>query len=710
MIRQLKTPITLLVLISILSFNFFPPFLANAQQVGAQSVSSTLIGGLSCTTGGVLSQWLVSKIVTGIKSLAHQLLKQAGSFFKLGSFLYDTVVPIGDNLNDNREGVLDIAARCFARQILNDITARMIGSVRTSGRDAGNCTSSNPLARRNCPSFVRDWRRFMANAQHRGENIFRSVINSSSLCNNVLNLKNVFNANNEPEIKERDRTRVGNLNTFQERIRCTMPQGWTLQKYTNDFAGNGSWDALTRLAEPQNNYYGALLLSLGELAAQRAHEESSDAQEAKAGNGFTSRRGKPGNNCLVLSNNGRCVIYKDILTPGSVLSNAVYATINEELAWITNVDEWQELIAYVMKTMMTRILNLAEPSDYDQEVFPREKPLITPYNDDDFSGVSPFTGLPPIPPMPPTGSVTVCTDINYGGVCETLSADDPDFANNLVQGVIMNDAISSILVPPGTTAVLYMHSNYGGLFSNGTAASFTNTTSYNHDFTLIAASINNQASSIKIIVPPPPPPPSPTPIPLPAYGITLQTSGGQLVSTADPSSSANLSLYYSLGYLAVVGYPLNLTDFVLYDVNGGTLDSGDAVLIQNQFGYYFNAFAGGGSTLAADAWQLSNSEAFTIIKASGASGPISNRELVNFTSFSGHYMVAENGGNDLVNINRTTAGSWETFTLNIITTSPTIPAPAQPECNDGWDNDSDGQTDYTNDTDCVDIFDDDESL
>ena len=182
------------------------------------------------------------------------------------------------------------------------------------------------------------------------------------------------------------------------------------------------------------------------------------------------------------------------------------------------------------------------------------------------------------------------------------------------------------------------------------------------------------------------------------------------MSTADPSSSANLSLYYSLGYLAVVGYPLNLTDFVLYDVNGGTLDSGDAVLIQNQFGYYFNAFAGGGSTLAADAWQLSNSEAFTIIKASGASGPISNGELVNFTSFSGHYMVAENGGNDLVNINRTTAGSWETFTLNIITTSPTIPAPAQPECNDGWDNDSDGQTDYTNDTDCVDIFDDDESL
>ncbi|OGN10888.1 MAG: hypothetical protein A3B91_03860 [Candidatus Yanofskybacteria bacterium RIFCSPHIGHO2_02_FULL_41_29] len=829
MANKIKIPVAIVVILSIISFS-----LPSSQVANAQGISETLIGGLSCTTGRVLANVLVNKIVSGIKHVASEFMKQAGTRFRFGSWLYDQVVPIGDNPNDTREGFLDIAARCFARQILNDITARMIGTARTSGRDARDCSDRTPAWQRGaCPSFVRDWRRFLTNAQHRGENIFRSMIGSASLCNNILNLKNVFNATNEPDLRSTsvrgqsysiNNLRVGNLNTFYERSRCTMPQGWTLQKYTNDFAGNGSWSALTRLAEPQNNYYGALIMSLGELAAQRVHEEKSDSQEAGP-TGFTARRGKPGNTCLIKSNIGQCVIYKDILTPGSVISNAVYATIQEELAWITNVDEWQELISRMMARVMTRILNLSEPSNYDQEDFARENTKYDSFYDgDDFDSID-FG--PSTPPMPPVGSVTVCADANYQGFCETFSFSDPDLRNN----PILNDSVSSILVPANTVVALYEHINYGGVvvytgsdddlssipsipgfgsFDNETSSikislstsatcqdrgqsdnystqvqtainTVVNTTTLDDGQTgpgneddmgtfldavvlelrgagLRAGRVNNGRLSIDSIIVGQSSDsdgtvyiiiadafssstrigdktqvlcsdhgswswlqdPGGIPVGSIPYGINLQTSGGQVVSSIDDGNTS------SYGYLAVVGYPYGSNDFVLLDLNGGILESGDKVAIKNQAAYYFSARNGGGSRLSADAGSVGQSEELAIIKSDGSAGQITSGITVNFAGSACCYMVAENGGGDLVNFDRPLAGAWEAFILTITGNSPpplpqpgNLPPPPTPQtaqCDDGADNDSDGQIDYVSpyintppDSDCSSVSDNDES-
>jgi hypothetical protein len=376
---------------------------AQAQNAGS-AIGSVLVGGISCVATGKLTTWLMGKISEGLTWLTERLPAKLGKFLGLDTTylakLFNQMVPVEDSKfrssYSTKETLWDLSARCFAREVMNDLTARMIGSARTSGRDG------RPGAAK--PAFVRDWRKFLTNAQQRGENIFRSVLSTTPMCAYFDNkLKTVYRANNQPNIFGRTNIRTNNLDPFTLRARCTMPRNWALSNYVDDFAGNGGWQALVRLAEPQNNFFGAMLLSAGELAAQRALEEDADKSEGLANNAFESRRGKPGDDCVIRASNSQCIVYKEILTPGSILQQSVAATVQQELAWIANVDEWEELISYLMTTIMSRILNLSEPSQYDQEAFPGEQyggPYNNPYDLPDDSS--------PPPPPPSTCNNGFC--------------------------------------------------------------------------------------------------------------------------------------------------------------------------------------------------------------------------------------------------------------------------------------------------------------
>lgn len=210
-----------------------------------------------------------------------------------------------------------------------------------------------------------------------------------------------------------------------------MPDGWTAQNYRRDFAGNGGWGALGRMTQPQNNFYGAFLLSLSEVAVQRGLEKLSDEKEATAGNGFTSRRGRPETTCRVRGINS-CLVYEDILTPGSVLKSAVDSTLASELSWIANVDQWNELIQYMMTTLMSRLLNLSEPSTYSQEDFGREE-NPSPY-DPDFEDSE----------EPPSTQCSDLTDNDNDGLVDY--PDDLGCINSLD-----NDETNPIIPPPTGT-------------------------------------------------------------------------------------------------------------------------------------------------------------------------------------------------------------------------------------------------------------------
>ena len=242
-----------------------------------------------------------------------------------------------------KEYVLDTIARAIARSLLNVAVSGIINKIQTGGRDGG-------------PAFVQNWRNFQTDAQYRGENVFRSILASTTLCNYTsVGIKSLFGANQRVSSTGQN-LRVNNFDPFSLRAACTMPSNFNLTNYQNDFAGNGGWNAWSRMLEPQNNYYGLLFGSLDEAARQRALEESGDMNEALAGSGYTSIRDK---NCTGTGAGAKCVFMGKIFTPGDLLGKSAASTIDSDLGWLVSSDELSEVIIALGSAITNRIINLA---------------------------------------------------------------------------------------------------------------------------------------------------------------------------------------------------------------------------------------------------------------------------------------------------------------------------------------------------------------
>lgn len=325
------------------------------------SARANVIGGLSCTAGGLLAPFLQQGIDSLLSSLGISLGGLTGGF--------GGRVPVIDqkfiDAWRGKESRGDIIARCLAREILNKMNKGVLDIVRKSGRNGG-------------PAYVRNWRNFQADAQYRGEGIFRAVLGNSNLCKYYGDdLKKLFGAKKTSLANQR--TRVDNLDPFALRANCTLPSNFDMEKYQEDFSRNGGWEAWNRLLEPQNNYYGSLFQSLDEIAKQRRLEETSDLNEAISGGGFTSKRDKDANDsCLIKDASGKCLAYKDIKTPGKTIGDAVTATIHQELAWVTSVDELSEIISAATQVLLSRLLDLSDPNEGEYVPYTPNIPAPTP--------------------------------------------------------------------------------------------------------------------------------------------------------------------------------------------------------------------------------------------------------------------------------------------------------------------------------------------
>ncbi len=252
-----------------------------------------------------------------------------------------------------KEYVLDPIARIVARQLLNNAISGIINKIQTGGRGGG-------------PAFVQNWRNFQTEAQYRGEDVFRSILASTPLCNYASSdIKGVFGANRVIPSTGQN-LRVNNFDPFTLRAACTMPANFNLTNYQNDFSGNGGWNAWSRMLEPQNNYYGLLFGSLDEAARQRNLEQSGDVYEATAGSGYTSIRdgcqdqlARTGVTGPSQPSQARCTFMGQVFTPGDLLGKSAAATIDQDLGWLTSSDEISEVIIAIGTALINRMVNLA---------------------------------------------------------------------------------------------------------------------------------------------------------------------------------------------------------------------------------------------------------------------------------------------------------------------------------------------------------------
>lgn len=247
------------------------------------------------------------------------------------------------------------AVRIMARKVLTALSNSLINKIRGSGRDGG-------------PAFVRNWRNFITDAQYRGEDIFKAVLASTPVCGYLdKNIKDTFGVAANVQISFRgNNVRVGDLDPFNLRAACTLPSNFDMAAYRNDFAGNGGWEAWSRLMEPQNNYYGLLFESLNELNQQRSLSEAADLAEATSGSGYTSVRDGCQDNLSNVSGgsnyaaNARCTFMGKVFTPADLLGKSAAATIDTEMGWLINSQQMADIIINILTAVVDRVGNLAE--------------------------------------------------------------------------------------------------------------------------------------------------------------------------------------------------------------------------------------------------------------------------------------------------------------------------------------------------------------
>lgn len=403
--------ITILVIFSLTMPMFVP-----VVQAGVLGTGITFT---SCATAGFLS----GLVQRGIDKLKSWITSHLGDWFRsqiTGNVLGLGRVPVYDKdvrreISDlkgaytSKEGVQDVIARCAAREILTAMGRNITNVARTTGRNGG-------------PAWVRNWRNFQLDAQYRGEGIFRGILASSKPCNYFGNdLKDLFGAKEKVDLTK-IRTRTNSFDSFPSQVGCTLPNDFDVKKYQSNFSGNGGWEAWSRLLEPQNNFYGTFFKSLDEAAKQRTVEQSADINEAGP-TGFTSSRGGKSlnNNCAVKSKDGRCLIYKDILTPAGILSGAVVSGIEAELQWVATSDELNEVIASAVNILLNRLIDLSNSNEGNYEVPGDPTVSTTPY------------------PTPIEGDEGGGGD-GGGGVCRDQGG-NPDYAGNLQSA--LNTVIST---------------------------------------------------------------------------------------------------------------------------------------------------------------------------------------------------------------------------------------------------------------------------
>jgi hypothetical protein len=381
---------------------------------------------VSCMVGGTTAPWLTDKLNAGMnkitdyaRSTLTKLLKDKLKD-KLGSTIGGmSKVPVQDsdvknatdkaktdiisNVN-SKELWADTIARCGAREILNKISGDIVNTARTSGRDGGT-------------TFVRNWRNFITRAEYRGEDMFRAMLSNTNICNYMAkDAKNSFGVTKTITLPGVN-TRSGSLSSYALRANCTMPKDFDIAKYQQDFQGNGGWEAFSRLLDGANNPYGMILMSADEIARQRAIELTADTAQTAANNGYAGISGKDANDsCMIKGMTGTCLVYKDIKTPGSYLAANLAATVQQELAWVANVDEVGELIANLTEITLNRLTNLSNPNEgnaYIEDSLPAE----------------PTPTVPPLPECSIEGAFRYGDEMNMAII--TLIGQDPEFLNSV---------------------------------------------------------------------------------------------------------------------------------------------------------------------------------------------------------------------------------------------------------------------------------------
>jgi hypothetical protein len=231
----------------------------------------------------------------------------------------------------NKDFVLDTIAYAIAKQVLHALSQSIVDWIR--GGFEGN------------PLFITNFEDFMRDQADQATGVFMKEFLSPEIYNAICSPWRI-----QLEIALR------RTYTYGERMACTLN---TVIKNAEDFSRQvheGDWDTwITVTSNPQNNPFGALILSSDQLAAVIAAATGNARTESIFNAGFLGMK-----ECVQYVDNiwtgeATCVKYETV-SPGKWVSDQLSTATGIDFQTLALADELDEIISALIEQLLTGIL------------------------------------------------------------------------------------------------------------------------------------------------------------------------------------------------------------------------------------------------------------------------------------------------------------------------------------------------------------------
>ncbi|MBI2024513.1 MAG: hypothetical protein HYT03_00260 [Candidatus Harrisonbacteria bacterium] len=270
-----------------------------------------------------------------------------------GNFIFFTpqakAIPVIDAPN------LAVAIKALGEAILKSLENALLSTLKKRILDVMVDQIITSIQGGGKPQFVTDWRSFLEDAGQAAAGDFARELGAGFLCQ-PFNFQVQIALLNVPK--------------FSQRAECTLDKiVGNIQAFYDDFR-NGGWIAYGTSWQPQNNYFGALLMALQEKEIRTAAATFAAYSEAQTSDGYLSVKKcittkVPQNDEEIGRIQEAAAAGKDVppdlclefetVTPGSTVKSLVSKAVGSDFDFIVNATSLGDYAAAIVDALINRV-------------------------------------------------------------------------------------------------------------------------------------------------------------------------------------------------------------------------------------------------------------------------------------------------------------------------------------------------------------------
>lgn len=323
-----------LILIITIQSLILSPTLFMFEKANAQANLGEVVAGLLSGLG------TFTAVTQSAASVADAQRAMTVPIFDVVEYAQLRSVETAKATKETKEKIIQILFSIFLeslrRQLLDTVVNEIIGWVNGEGE----------------PQFVGNWENFLKDAANVAIGDVILQTDAAFLCSPFKNkLVNLYKFP-VPE--------------FSQRVECTLDDVVdNIEDFYENFE-NGGWLAYNEVWQPQNNYYGQIIMINDEITFQTAAKQEAAKNEALAGKGFlpfTRCRGggtkspDSGRN-YVKDSEGNYCLPEDLetITPGELVGSMTSKAIGVDIDYILTAEELEQYVSAITDAVINRVV------------------------------------------------------------------------------------------------------------------------------------------------------------------------------------------------------------------------------------------------------------------------------------------------------------------------------------------------------------------